>query len=110
MACRAQELLYCNQRSDHPSDHPDSGHVSLVFEHTDDTVLHFTRAIVGSGNDEKKVYSSRYSIGKETVSAEIFTKRLLALGINVKARNFLVFQVRSVSPYSASNMGTCSAF
>jgi hypothetical protein len=92
-----QELLYCNQRSDDPSDHPDSGHVSLVFERTDNTVLHFTRAIVGSGTGEKRVYSSRYSIGNQTVSQTIFAKNLLALGINVKARNFLVFQVCSLS-------------
>lgn len=67
--------------------------MSLVFENTDGSTMHLTRSIVGSGDSEHRSYSSEYSIGKKRVSLEVFAAQLLELGINTKARNFLVFQV-----------------
>lgn len=97
---RVQEFLYCNKLSDDPSDHPDTGHVSLVFEHADGAVVHFTRAIVASGRDAALTYASRYTVAERTVTADAFAKHLLDLGINARAKNFLVFQVPAL-PHSA---------
>ena len=90
-----QELLYCNERSEDAADHPTTGRVSFVFEGPNGTDIRFTRAIVGSGSEEIRKFSSKFDIDGEDVSRAEFSTRLLALGINTKARNFLVFQVRA---------------
>lgn len=87
-----QELLYCNRRSEDPADNPTHGHVSLVFQKRCGTTVKFTRAITVSGSDSA-TFSSRYSIDTQTVSADAFMQELLSVGINTRARNFLVFQV-----------------
>lgn len=89
-----QELLYCNRRSEDPFDHPTQGHVSLVFQKPDGAHINFSRLIVMSGSSEHSTFSSRYSINDHVVSMDVFIQELLAVGINTRARNFLVFQVR----------------
>ena len=66
-----------------------------MFEHRDGGTTTFTRAIVSSGDDEHRSYSSEYSVGNKKVSMKEFTAELLKLGVNTKARNFLVFQVHT---------------
>lgn len=88
-----QELLYCNKRSVDPADHPTQGHVSLIFQKKDSTIVKFTRSIVMSGSSENATFSSRYSVDARAVSLDVFVQELLTIGINTRARNFLVFQV-----------------
>ena len=98
-----QELLYKHTGSDDPADRPDTAHVALVFERADadqaaeQGTLKFTRAIVGSGEHDKRTYSSQYHIDGRRVTMDDFTNQLRQLGINTKARNFLVFQVHPIS-------------
>ncbi len=68
--------------------------VTLVYtnddwsKEKDYTELRFQRLI------DAKTGASKYKVGNKGISAEEYEKRLLDLNINVKARNFLVFQVR----------------
>lgn len=88
-----QELLYSNRHSENQADHPSSGSVSLVFETSDGTVLRFKRAIVKTGSADNPSYSSRYCLDEQAISMDAFMQKLLSVGINTRARNFLVFQV-----------------
>ncbi|KAI1278821.1 Structural maintenance of chromosomes protein 1A [Halotydeus destructor] len=59
--------------------------VTLVYEDSDSgKVTRFSRFIIGS--------SSEYRVDGQTVSKQEYADRLGKLGINVKARNFLVYQ------------------
>ena len=59
--------------------------VTLVYEDTEShRQTRFTRAVVGS--------SSEYRIDNVSVSKQDYADRLGGLGINVKAKNFLVYQ------------------
>lgn len=60
--------------------------VRLVYQLSSGSELQFTRAITSSGGSE-------YRIDGTPVSWEEYNSRLRSLGILVKARNFLVFQV-----------------
>lgn len=88
-----QELLYSNRNSENDIDHPSSGSVSLVFENSDGIVTRFKRAIVKTGSADNPSYSSRYYLDEQATSMEGFMQKLLSIGINTRARNFLVFQV-----------------
>ncbi len=55
--------------------------------------LHFTRGIVPSSASEAS-YQSQYKIDNRTVTWDAYIAKLKSFGILVKARNFLVFQVR----------------
>eukprot|EP00892_Ulva_mutabilis_P002473 jgi/Ulvmu1/12226/UM086_0016.1 len=103
-----KELLYSNRRSDMPADHPNDGRVSLVFQKQDGSTTKFTRAIVASGSAENVTFSSRYSIGAQNVSMEGFIQELLAVGINTRARNFLVFQgdIEKVAQQSPADLAS----
>ncbi|KAG8185877.1 hypothetical protein JTE90_004419 [Oedothorax gibbosus] len=59
-------------------------HVTAIYENDDKTEIHFTRLVIGS--------SSEYRIDNRTVNHTEYTGHLEQLGINVKAKNFLVFQ------------------
>jgi structural maintenance of chromosome 1 len=60
--------------------------VRLVYLLANGSELHFTRTITSSGGSE-------YRVDGATVSWDVYNARLRELGILVKARNFLVFQV-----------------
>lgn len=64
-----------------------SAFVRLVYLMANGAELQFTRAITGSG-------SSEYRIDGRTVGWDEYNAKLKSIGILVKARNFLVFQVR----------------
>ncbi|KAG0413673.1 hypothetical protein HPB47_009169 [Ixodes persulcatus] len=59
-------------------------HVTAVYCNEDDTETHFTRIVVHS--------SSEFRINDVVVSLDEYLSRLEDLSINVKAKNFLVFQ------------------
>nr|XP_045603178.1 structural maintenance of chromosomes protein 1A-like [Procambarus clarkii] len=61
-----------------------SAQVTAVFSMDDDAEMRFTRLVHGSSSDHK--------INGETVSMKVYMQELESLGINVKAKNFLVFQ------------------
>ncbi|XP_076357354.1 structural maintenance of chromosomes protein 1A-like isoform X3 [Tachypleus tridentatus] len=58
--------------------------VTAVYGETDSTEISFTRLVTGS--------SSEYRIDNKVVSHQEYASKLETLGINVKAKNFLVFQ------------------
>merc|ERR1719245_1817310 len=58
--------------------------VTAIFTLEDGTEKKFTRSIIGSSSDHK--------IDGEAVSSQHYLKTLEKLGINVNAKNFLVFQ------------------
>ena len=58
--------------------------VSAIFEYEDGTEKKFTRSIIGSSADHK--------IDDVSVNAQQYLKELENVGINAKAKNFLVFQ------------------
>lgn len=60
--------------------------VRLIYQLGNGSELHFTRTITSSG-------SSEYRVDGTTVTWDIYNAKLRDLGILVKARNFLVFQV-----------------
>ncbi|XP_055852264.1 structural maintenance of chromosomes protein 1A [Episyrphus balteatus] len=61
-----------------------SCYVTAKFIVNGDTQMDFQRCVIGG--------SSEYRISGETVSSNTYLSRLEKLGINVKAKNFLVFQ------------------
>ena len=64
--------------------------VSAIFVNdADGTETIFTRSIIGSSSDHK--------INNEPVSSQEYLQKLDELGINVNAKNFLVFQVCTVT-------------
>jgi structural maintenance of chromosome 1 len=58
--------------------------VTAVFDMDDGTEKTFTRSVYGSTSD--------YKINGDPVSSNEYLAQLEAMGINVKAKNFLVFQ------------------
>lgn len=58
--------------------------VTAVYQEKDNTEKRFTRIVSGS--------SSEYRIDDRPVNQQIYAEELEKLGINVKAKNFLVFQ------------------
>lgn len=76
--------------------------VTARFALPDDTTIEFQRLVVDRGS------SCQYKINKSTVSATIYGSELEKLGINVKARNFLVFQgaVESIAMKNAKERTT----
>ena len=68
--------------------------VRLVYHLANSTEIKFTRTITSAG-------ASEYRIDESLVNWETYNNRLKSLGILVKARNFLVFQVllRFFSPF-----------
>jgi structural maintenance of chromosome 1 len=60
--------------------------VKLVYLTGNGEELHLTRTITSTG-------SSEYRINNKTVSWDEYNEKMRSLGILVKARNFLVFQV-----------------
>jgi predicted ATP-dependent endonuclease of OLD family len=65
---------------------PSSGYVEIVFEETPGKArLRFKRSVTRSG-------SSEYFIDGKSISWKKYEQSLLSVGINVKAKNFLVFQ------------------
>ncbi|KAK2718729.1 structural maintenance of chromosomes protein 1A-like [Artemia franciscana] len=58
--------------------------VTAEFELADGTIKRFTRSIASS--------SSEHRIDEETVTSQVYLQELEKLGINAKAKNFLVFQ------------------
>jgi hypothetical protein len=64
-------------------------HVKLVYLQADGTELSFTRGITLQSVSE-------YRINDKTVTWEEYNNNMRSLGILVKARNFLVFQVRTL--------------
>ena len=60
--------------------------VRLVYQLANSSELQFTRTITSSGGSE-------YRIDGTTVTWDVYNAKLRDLGILVKARNFLVFQV-----------------
>ncbi|KFM27774.1 Structural maintenance of chromosomes protein 1A [Auxenochlorella protothecoides] len=86
------ELLYFNSDSQSPEDRPKTGRVTLVFQPGDPGAeeVHFTRAIVASGDGS--THTSQYRINGKQVTLEAYNTRLEGFGVLVKARTFLVFQ------------------
>lgn len=64
--------------------------VMLVYQESDGSEMEFTRSITPAG-------SSEYRINDRMVNWDEYNETLKKLGILVKARNFLVFQVISCS-------------
>merc|ERR1739844_626676 len=58
--------------------------VSAIFSMEDSTEKTFTRSIIGS--------SAEHRINNEVISSQQYHKELENIGINVNAKNFLVFQ------------------
>uniref|UniRef100_A0A1B6DA24 RecF/RecN/SMC N-terminal domain-containing protein n=1 Tax=Clastoptera arizonana TaxID=38151 RepID=A0A1B6DA24_9HEMI len=61
-----------------------SAGVTAVFQMEDDSLKRFTRSVQGTASD--------YKINREPVTTQKYMSELEAIGINVKAKNFLVFQ------------------
>ena len=59
--------------------------VSAIFAMSEDVEKKFTRSIIGA--------TAEHRIDNEVVSSAVYLKELEKLGINVNAKNFLVFQV-----------------
>ena len=89
-----RELLFSDSASSSPQDRPRTGHVTLVFEDQAGHQTHFSRVLAPSSSSADAAYASQYKVNNRTVSAEAYNKKLESFGILVKARNFLVFQVR----------------
>lgn len=67
--------------------------VRLVYQLGNGTEIQFTRTITGSGGSE-------YRIDGNVVNWDEYNGKLKSLGILVKARNFLVFQVTTTVLHS----------
>ena len=67
--------------------------MSCCFNTGDGDEIAFTRNIVSSKASDTS-YHSQYQIDGRTVTWEAYNAKLKSFGILVKARNFLVFQVR----------------
>jgi hypothetical protein len=89
-----KELLYSSSDLGADQERPRRGLVQLVFVKDDGQEVTFARIIQPSGADPDAAYQSVYKIDDRTVTWDAYAARLGAFGILVKARNFLVFQVR----------------
>lgn len=61
----------------------------MYVDEDEETEIHFSRSVSYNGTSE-------YRINNAPVSWEQYNERLVSIGILVKARNFLVFQVRGL--------------
>jgi hypothetical protein len=90
-----RELLYSSSDlGDGDQARPRRGFVQLVFVAPSGDEVTFARVIQPSGADADAAYQSVYKIDDRTVTWDAYAARLGGFGILVKARNFLVFQVR----------------
>ena len=92
-----RELLYSNSDGNSDEDHPKRGFVKLVFVADNGGIMlevAFSRNIQPAGADVDAAPISVYKIDGRTVTWEAYSQRLSSLGILVKIRNFLVFQVK----------------
>jgi energy-coupling factor transporter ATP-binding protein EcfA2 len=95
-----KELLYAPAAADAAAGpsadqtRPRRGFVQLVYVTADGGEVTFARVIQPSGSDADAAYQSVYKIDDRTVTWDAYVQRLGTYGILVKARNFLVFQVR----------------
>ena len=78
-----------------PTRRPRRGSVKLVFLPAEGGEVHFERCIVPAGGGEGDAFSSQYRLDGRAVGAEAYNARLEGYNILVRARNFLVFQVRT---------------
>lgn len=90
-----RELLY-SASADLGADQerPRRGFVQLVYVTDAGDEVTFARVIQPSGGEPEAAYQSVYKIDERTVTWDAYASRLGVFGILVKARNFLVFQVR----------------
>lgn len=92
-----KELLYVNSEGEGEGNAPRHGHVKLVFVEVDDggheNELHFSRHIQPASSTDLNTYVSVYKIGDRIVTWDGYCQKLGSLGVLVKVRNFLVFQV-----------------
>ena len=89
-----KELLYSNSAGNTAEDRPRKGLVKLVYESADGAETHFSRIIVPSSSSADATFQSQYKLNSKTVSWDGYNNQLKKYNILVKARNFLVFQVR----------------
>lgn len=87
-----KELVFSQSAQENQAT-PDA-YVTLYFVGPDGESVQFTRTIHAASAHDGPVYSSQYRIDGSTVTMEAYNKKLESYGILVKARNFLVFQVR----------------
>lgn len=78
-----------------------SGQVKLVFATGEGEEVAFARVIAPSGGTAE-AYTSHYRIDGREVRWDAYNARLQSYGILVQARNFLVFQARSLSAEQAT--------
>jgi energy-coupling factor transporter ATP-binding protein EcfA2 len=89
-----RELLYSSSDLGADQERPRRGLVQLVYVTGDGEEVTFARVIQPAGTDPAAAYQSVYKIDDRTVTWDAYAQRLGTYGILVKARNFLVFQVR----------------
>jgi len=89
-----KELLYSSSDMGADQERPRRGSVQLVYVTDSDEEVTFSRVIQPSGADLDAAYHSVYKIDARAVTWDAYAQRLGTFGILVKARNFLVFQVR----------------
>lgn len=89
-----KELLYYNSAGTTMLDKPRRGYVKLVFLTKEGEEVTFCRVITPSGTSEDATYQSQYRLNDRNVGWEAYNEKLTTFNILVKARNFLVFQVR----------------
>lgn len=87
-----KELVFSQSSQD--TNTSTDAYVTMHFVAPEGHTVRFTRTIHTSYANENPVYSSQYRIDNANVSMEAYNKKLESYGILVKARNFLVFQVR----------------
>ena len=86
---KLKELLY-----NEPGRATDRGHVKMTVQESDGGRVEFSRVIVPQGSYPEANCVSEYRIDEEPVSLEAYLEKLQGYGVLVRARNFLVFQVR----------------
>lgn len=96
-----RELLYAGGGDGADQERPRRGSVQLVYATDAGDEVTFARVIQPSGGGadggDDATYVSVYKVDGRTVTWDAYASRLGGFGILVKARNFLVFQVRPVA-------------
>lgn len=90
-----KELLCSNTSGQSAEGRPRRGLVKLVYESSDGAETHFSRIIAPTSNSEDATFQSQYKLNSKTVSWDGYNNQLKKYNILVKARNFLVFQVKA---------------
>lgn len=85
---KLRELLYNGGEAG------ERGYVKLVLEQSGGGRVAFVREIQSMGAAPDRHYGSVYRIDGEVVTLGMYLAKLETYGVLVKARNFLVFQVR----------------